>query len=236
MQIVLKHATADDVWNQITDNHYMYHKKLKHFAYNFDNFVPKDARIREMFEIENLTDAQLKQYRDIFINEIYNENDLNKFDDVIVNQVIPMMHRGVEKLKPLLKSWGATVPDELEIVCHYGNGGAYKWGNINRIMFRCSESKRNHFGIAQLFMHEFIHILIEKPIIQKHHVPQDLKERIVDIIGFEFFGKPVQPRYEKSFANKYITIEAVKNDLPGAVAKMMADYTAIQRQNGNEKK
>lgn len=35
--------------------------------------------------------------------------------------------------------------------------------------------------------------------------------------------------FEKSFANACITLDAIKKDLPGAVAKMMADYT-IQQQ------
>ena len=240
MQIVLKHATAEDVWNQIIETHTEYHQGLKYFGYGYSMFVPNDPRLHEMFEIEHLTDEQTKHYHDIVVNEIYNINDLNKFDDMILNQVIPMVSRGVEKLKPMLKSWGATLPDELEIMCHYGRGGAYWYSepnsnDPNRIVFRCTNFHGNHFGMAQLFMHELIHILIELPIIKKYHVPQDLKERIVDIIGFEFFGKPVQPPYENSFANAYITLDAIKTDLPGAVAKMMTDYNTMQQKQTLER-
>ena len=80
--------------------------------------------------------------------------------------------------------------------------------------------------------HEFVHMLIETSIIQKYHVPQNLKERIVDLICYEYIKKPVQPMFEESFANAYITPEAIKTDLPGAVQKMMMDYTILQ-QNQN---
>jgi hypothetical protein len=83
-------------------------------------------------------------------------------------------------------------------------------------------------NIAELLAHEFIHILIENPIINKYNVPHDLKERIVDIIGFEYFGIPVQQMFKKSFANEYITKQAIENDLSGAVKQMMIDYTILK--------
>lgn len=93
-----------------------------------------------------------------------------------------------------------------------------------------SDDKRNDYGIYLLFMHDFVHILIQEQIIEKYNVPQDLKERIVDIIGQELFNKPVQPMFMESFANSYITPEAIRTDLSGAVKKMMADYNAIKQQ------
>lgn len=235
MNFVLKHASPEYVWNRILHVHGQYHKTLKHFGYNYTRFIPDDARIREMFEKEHLTTEQEKYYHDILVNEIYDKNDLNKFDDVILNQVIPLMQRGVEKLKPMLKSWNATLPDTVQIVCDYGRGGSYRYEAPYGITFRCTGFRGNHFGMAGLFIHEFVHILIEKPIIEKYQVPQDLKERIVDIICLEFFNRPVQKSFENSFANAYITRDAIEHDLPGAVAKMMADFTKLQRQQQAEK-
>ena len=64
-------------------------------------------------------------------------------------------------------------------------------------------------------------------------MPQNLKERIVDLICYEFIKKPVQPMFEKSFANVYITPDAIKTDLPGAVQKMMADYILLQQKQNS---
>ena len=64
----------------------------------------------------------------------------------------------------------------------------------------------------------------------KYNVPQDLKERIVDLICLETIGRPVQERFKDSFANAYITPEAIRADLAGAVKKMMTDYNIIQQQ------
>ena len=80
------------------------------------------------------------------------------------------------------------------------------------------------------FLHEFVHILIEEPIIMKYNVPQDLKENIVDIICLELFDREPKNKFDKSFANAYITPEAIRTNLAGAVKKMMADYNAIKQQ------
>ena len=121
------------------------------------------------------------------------------------------------------------MPKILTIECEYGRGAGYESGDNATIMFRMSNDNRNDYGIYLLLSHEFVHILIEEQIIQKYNVPQDLKERIVDIIGQELFKKPVQPMFENSFANAYITPEAIRTDLAGAVKKMMADYTALKQ-------
>ena len=67
------------------------------------------------------------------------------------------------------------------------------------------------------------------------HLPQNLKERIVDLICYEYIKKPVQSMFEESFANAYITPETIKTDLPGAVAKMMTDYNTMQQKQANER-
>ena len=41
--------------------------------------------------------------------------------------------------------------------------------------------------------------------------------------------------FENSFANAYITPDVIKTDLPGAVAKMMADYAAMQQKRIQER-
>ena len=85
-------------------------------------------------------------------------------------------------------------------------------------------------GLYSTFMHELVHLLIEEPIIMKYNVPQDLKERIVDLICLETIGRPVQEWCKESFANSYITPEVIRTDLDSAVKKMMADYNAIKQQ------
>ena len=80
-------------------------------------------------------------------------------------------------------------------------------------------------------VHEFVHILIEQQIIKKYYVPQDLKESIVEMIGFELFDKKRSLKcFSNPFAKPYITPEAIRTDLAGAVKKMMEDYTTIKQQ------
>lgn len=41
--------------------------------------------------------------------------------------------------------------------------------------------------------------------------------------------------FEKSFANAYITVDAIKKDLPGAVAKMMVDYNLMRQKSAQKR-
>ena len=229
MQINLKHMGADSCWKTIVDMHSDYHQNLKQHKYTYNQFVPNDKRMHEFMEIENPTAQQVKHYRDIFLNEIYNESDLKKLDNTIVNSVIPKMQMAIDgKIKPLANKWGIKLPEQLDIVCAYGRGGSYYPGEKPVILFRVSDFPADGSPYG-MFIHEFVHILIEEPIIIKHNVPQDLKERIVDLICLETIGRPVQEWCKDSFANTYITPEAIHGDLESAVKKMMADYTALKQ-------
>lgn len=235
MQITLKHMNAEEAWQYILRVYKRYQLKLKQFNYSPNGFIPNDIRMYEMFQFPELSDEQIRHYHDVFIHEIHNPMLLTKQDENIKN-AIPMFQQIIEtRIKPLLDAWNATMPETLTILCTYGFGAGYGTGKDAQIILRVSNAKRNDFGIRQTMLHEFVHILIEEQIIVKYNVPQDLKERIVDIIGLELFNKPVQSMFEKSFANTYITPESIKTNLIGAVEKMMMDYTKTLSQHTKEK-
>ena len=230
MQIKLEHLDAESAWKRIISGYERYWSNLKNYKNRYDMFIPNDDRMREMFKHPKLTEQQIQHYHDIFVNEIYKLSDLTQQDENIKKAITLVQNRIKTHIASLLPAWGATMPETLSIKCTYGRGGGYSSGKNATILFRISDDKRNDYGIYLLFMHEFVHILIEEPIIIKYNVPQDLKERIVDIIGQELFNKPVQPMYMESFANSYITPDVIRGDLSSAVKKMMADYNAIKQQ------
>ena len=236
MKITLHHMSPESAWKLILREYSGYHDHLKHYGYTYKPFVPDDKKMNEMFEQETLSQEQIKYYRDIFINEVYNVADLSVQDENI-NKALPHFQELIEKhIKPLLKAWGVKLPESLAIQCNYGYGAGYIEGNNAIINLRVSNSKKNDYGIYLTLAHEFVHILIEHSIIQKYNVPQDLKESIVEIIGFELFDKKhTLERFANSFVNAYITSEAIKTDLPGAVKKMMADYTILQQKQAQAK-
>lgn len=235
MKITVRPMIAEESWEYILERHTDFHKHLKNFGYTYKTWVPKpnNEHIKAMFEKENLTDQEIAQYREFFINNIYNVEDLKKYDEYLNSFVAPMLERGINKiLVPLLPSWGCELPKELTILCTYGSGASYSEikGGKATITFRMSRYPDNKQVMLETMLHEFIHIMIEQPIIRKYNVPQDLKERIVDIIGFELFDKvSVQERFANSFANAYITPDTIKTDLHGAVKKMMTDYKILQQ-------
>lgn len=229
MQIKIEHLDAENAWNHILDWYNLYQSSLKNFNRPYSMFAPEDPRMQEMFARPKLSNAQIKYYHDIFISEIYNQSDLTKRDHDL-NTAVQMLQNMIEtKIKPLLPARNAKMPKILTIECEYGRGAGYESGDNATILFRMSGDKRNDYGIYLLLSHEFVHILIEEQIIQKYNVPHDLKERIVDIIGQELFKKPVQPMFENSFANAYITPAVIRTDLDSAVKKMMTDYTALKQ-------
>lgn len=237
MQITMRPMTAQESWQHILDNYDMYHKYLKKYGYRYDQFIPNTDFILEMFGKEKLTPQELEQYRDRFINNFYNVTKLQCLNGIFDDSVKQRFEQAVNKfLAPLLISWGAIMPKSLEIQCTYGRGSGY-WRKDDEhaiMLFRVTRYSRDPNAIINIMFHEFVHMLIEDPIIQKYHVPQDLKERIVDLICYEFVKKPIQPMFENSFANNYITVDAIKHNLPGAVAQMMADFTVLQKRNQAE--
>ncbi len=232
MKITMRPMSVEEAWTYILWAHGNFHGELKKFGYSYNFLVPKpdNEHIKAMFEKEILTESDVKFYKDFFVNEIYDVKDLQRLDDLFEKSVKANLERGINKfLVPLLPSWNATLPETLEILCTYGGGAGYWRKNDKQaiIYFRMSRYLGNEFGMCDIFFHEFVHMLIEEPIIQKYKVPQDLKERIVDLICYEFIQKPVDELFANSFANAYITPEAIKTNLPATVKKMMADYNAM---------
>lgn len=234
MKITMRPMNSEEAWQHILDNHCMYHRKLKQYGYSYDSFIPHADFIIEMFNKEKLTQQELDKYKDTFMNKFYDVTKLQRLEKVFNSSVKQKFEKAInEFLIPLLPSWNATMPKALELRCGYGCGSGYRWlNNDNAVMlFRVSRFSDNPQTVFNIMFHEFVHILIEGPIIKRYNVPQNLKERIVDLICFEFIKKPVQPMFEKSFANAYITPEIIKTNLPDAVAKMMHDYNVLQSTN-----
>lgn len=232
----MRPMTAEEAWNLILSNHSLYHKLLKHYRASYSDFIPQVDELYQMFDKETLTDNDIEHYKSIFVNKVYNVKNLHHLDNLFLTDVKPKFEQAVNQhLVPLLKSWNAVMPKKLEIQCSYGRGSNYrrKSDDIALMLFRMSRYPDDATKFLGIMFHEFVHMLIEKPIIQRYNVPQDLKERIVDLICYEHIKRPVQPPYENSFANKYITPEAIKTDLPGAVQKMMADYSLLQQKQNS---
>ena len=241
MQITTRPLTAEESWENILKNHEMYYSELKQFYPKVDTFIPVPGNkdMISMFNKENLTPTEIEHYHNIFINEIYDVKTLNRLDSVFQQYVISeLQNRTNEYLVPLLPSWNTQLPEKLEIFYFYAYGSYYNYpiDGVAPIYFGVdnpSFSADNPFDdkdkIFSLVFHEFVHTLIELPIIREYGVPQDLKERIVDLICYEFIKRPVRKDFENSFANAYITPDVIRTDLPGAVKKMMEDYKALQK-------
>lgn len=232
MKVNFQIMPADEAWQYILDTHANYHKKLKQFGYKYDMFIPQWAFLYEMFELSRpLTPQEIEYYRDKFFS-MYNEKQLHTKDEILKTQAKPALEHAADVLSPFAKKWGINVPNDITIKIAYGFGASYRTDE-NVIILRGTRMLPER--VIHTLQHELVHLIIEKEIIQKYNVPQDLKERIVDIIGYEYFDITPQTMFMNSFANKYITRTAIENDLPGAVQKMMADFVAMNQKIANMK-
>ncbi|MBP5485533.1 MAG: hypothetical protein J6Y07_02395 [Alphaproteobacteria bacterium] len=241
MEITIRPLDAEESWDMISNNHTMYHTHLKQFYHKPDTFIPVPGNkdMEEMFNKEQLTDKDIEHYRNIFMNELYDANALLRLDDVFQQYVIPTLEQKTnEYLVPLLSSWNTRLPEKLNILYSPDYSSYYNpeteepalivFG-VNNPSFSAENPFDDKEKIFSLVFHEFVHTLIEIPIIREYGVPQDLKERIVDLICYEFIQRPVREDFKDSFANAYITPEVIRTDLPTAVKKMMSDYNAREQ-------
>lgn len=232
MNIKFRALTADEAWQYVLYTHAQYHKYLKPFGYSYDMFIPHWSLFDEMFEIaQPLNPQQELLYRDKFLSK-YNEAHLHIQDEFLKSEALLALERAVDTLAPFAKKWGIKIPDDVTIKTTYGYGASYN-PNGNNIILRVTRYPAER--IVHTLRHELVHLIIEKPIIEKYNVPQDLKERIVDIICYEYFGTKPQDMFINSFANKYINRTTIESDLPGAVKKMMADFALVNQKIANAK-
>ena len=231
MEITIRPMSSEEAWEHIIHNHVAYHKILKHFGYGYENFIPLHDFIKDMFNHENLTPQYIDKCKKQFLNDVYDIKKLQSIESIFENNIKQKFMDSVDKyLQPLCSSWNAIMPDKFEIWCTFGYGSGYwRKDDYTAIMlFRMSRFPKDETSIFNIMFHEFVHMLIEKPIIEKYAVPQNIKERIVDIICYELIRKPVQVVFEDSFSNTYITAESIKTNLSQTVEKMMTDYKALQ--------
>ena len=224
MKISMRAMTGEESWIYLLNQHKAFHSYLKKFGYTYQKLAPNF--MNDMFEKSDLTNDELCVYHDKFIKK-YNIEKLQRFDDVFTSYIEPKLKNSINKfLVPLLPSWNAILPEKLEILCTFGEGAGYERKNEEyaRIFFRMSRFPNNKKMVFELLFHEFVHILIEFPIIQKYNVPHEVKERIVDIICYEFIKKPVQKIFEDSYVNKYINAQVITENLPAAVNKMKNNF------------
>jgi len=107
-----------------------------------------------------------------------------------------------ELIDKFLKSVPYDVPDSLIIkLTQYGVGGSY-W-LPNKVIINTSYSLSDYYHFETL-IHELVHLLIEKPVVQKNNLSHESKEALIDyIMTKNQYLKKVFPDYkiQKPFVN-----------------------------------
>jgi len=234
MKISYRPFSADEVWRIILDTYERYQE-------NKTAYPPRllwGFALQSQWLGQGLIDSDkthLESLKPRFIKEIYNEQQLKKGIEYIESRLGPDFKIFANKFSAILKKQGIPILDSVEIVTTHGGCGFYGiFPDKGRIVIGIGQPQER---ILDSMAHEFIHILIELPIIQKYSVSQNIKEYMVDIIGEIYFDIEHQDCYDRSklgFVHEYINKESVETDIVGAVKRMMNDYNKGKQNVDNE--
>ncbi|MCK9641568.1 MAG: hypothetical protein M0R39_16820 [Prolixibacteraceae bacterium] len=132
--------------------------------------------------------------------QITKEFDVEKINKIFKDINESWLEFG-KPIKSLIESVPYEAPDSLKILfTKYGVGGSY-WPP-DRVIVNVSYDWLDYF---ETVMHELVHILIEKPVIQKYKIKHESKEALVDyIFTHNKYLKLMFPNYpvQKMFINE----------------------------------
>jgi hypothetical protein len=124
----------------------------------------------------------------------------------------------------LRQKWGFIIFPEYEVrVTQYGVGGSYIAAKGTVIINPHSARK----DPAATVLHEIFHIGIEKKLIDKYKLPQNIKERIVDLFMSSHFKNLItdytlQPRGDRRI-DRYLDHADAWDKLPEYIAQFAAE-------------
>ncbi len=100
-----------------------------------------------------------------------------KFEE-IQRGIQELLDKNSSKLESFFSVFGYDMVKNVDLFfTAYGSGGGYNLPN--KISILMSRSTRDIF---ETIIHETVHLIIEKPLIEKYHIPHWQKEMIVDIL------------------------------------------------------
>ncbi|MDR3208617.1 MAG: hypothetical protein LBT45_02090 [Rickettsiales bacterium] len=207
MKVSYRHFNAEEAWqNMICMYDWYWKENASRFGYkNVSIWTPDWKECIDAFADPDR--QRIKLLRHDFISKIYNEKDLSKHDEYIESTMVPDLELFADFFGAIMKRQGFGIPGSCGIWSTYGRGGSYNY-ETPRIILRISQID-DSARIGLIAKHEFVHIMIEKPIIQRYNIPQDVKESIVDIICEQYFDKQTQNFPILPFVRKYTDKDAI---------------------------
>jgi len=222
MKLNIRPMTEQEAWNHVLDGRFFWFDHRQQMGYNRENLIPNDPHMRRLLETKDLSADEEAGIRKTF-RKIYQQH-FSKLESKAAE--LAAYSAGMQEIADFFAARGYAVPNELDVLITFGTGGSYS--NSSNIVYLCA-TRRTADRNYQTMRHEFIHLLIEHPIIRKYNVPHILKEAVVDEISRLFGMRPEQFENNDTykFAGNYINSDSIKTELDGAVKRMMNDYNAM---------
>lgn len=93
-------------------------------------------------------------------------------------EIAALLEKHKEVIDKFFANFGYEVPEKINVYfTSYGSGGSYYVPNGMSILI-----KNPVADIVRIIIHETVHLIIEKPLIQENKVPHFQKEMMVDIL------------------------------------------------------
>jgi hypothetical protein len=219
----VRRPTADEAFS------YLFGVLLKmpfYRAHKYDVGLPAHPLFKAAAEPGGeVTPADRERFGKVFREEVFQASAY----DAEIRALAPaqgIFAAAMRRLLPLRDRWGFRIYPRYEVVLTiYGPGGSYdtRTGTVT-LLGRSRDGEPDVRG-AQTIVHEIVHLGIEEVIVQRFHLPHEVKERLVDRICLGYLGDVLagykaQPMGPKAL-DAYVDAQAVL-DLPRAVQAFLA--------------
>lgn len=101
----------------------------------------------------------------------------NKFK-LLKKEINKIFKENKKEMDEFFSNFGYIVPNVIEVyLTGYGPGGSYYTPNKIIVL-----AQNNSLGLLETIVHESVHLIIEKPFIQKNKIVHWQKEMVVDVL------------------------------------------------------
>jgi hypothetical protein len=190
-------------------------------AHGYQLGLPKHAAFQAASEPGGEpTPRDWGRFEKVFREEVYRASDY----DVGLAALSParaLVDAALRRLAALHDRWGFRLyPSYTVVLTLYGPGGSYDTRTGTITLLSRSRDGAPDVRASQTVVHEIVHMGIEDVIVQRFHLPHEVKERLVDRICLTYLsdiltGYKAQPMGPVAL-DGYVDAAAVL-DLPNAV-------------------
>jgi hypothetical protein len=234
-EIIFRYHTPSEEFSQLERIIYAYSWAKENGYYVT---LPKHPQFDPVYKNPCLlSDPDKKQELwEIFSKQIYQPSVLDH-GLCYLKDAKPIVMKGLEKLALLKDRWDFKVMEKYYIILTMNQVGGGSYNSQNGVVQMLSTRAPWNGFPERVILHEIVHIGIEESIVKKYSLHHWEKERLVDLICFNYL-KDVIPGYEMinviplhdkantkdKEIDKFVDEFHIIHDLPEAISRFIQEH------------